>query len=83
MTPYRRTLDAFRKFARSVRYPDEKLLTEFAVGDVRAGSNFSLQKLYQRTAAANKLGWDVHLRADETTFTAHYVKRPDFGGTGA
>lgn len=47
------------------RYPREKLATGFRLDD-----------LYERIRAADQLGYDVRLRAEDDGLHVEYVKRP-------
>lgn len=73
MNPYNRLLGEIKDWCKEIkvrhkanmwRYPKEKL-----------DGNWSLADLYQRTQAAEQLGYDVQLEAKEDGLFVVYVKK--------
>lgn len=75
--PYQRLLEDFQLFANSVKYPRRLSMFWFSRPDLIAGKSWSLREVYERTQAANTLGYDVVIVADKDGLTIQYRKRPD------
>lgn len=75
ITPYARLLADVRKFASSVKYPHKKLMWRYNKSDL--GKHWTLTDLYERVKAADQLGYDVVLVAEDAGLAVQYAKRPD------
>jgi hypothetical protein len=73
-TPYTRLLAAVRAYRSGVAYPDRKVMWHYPKGNL--GSNWQLDGLYERVAAADLLGFDTKLKATDEGLTVEFVKRP-------
>jgi len=76
VTPYARLFSKVRQFESRVMFPETKELWTYP--NVSYESNkWNLRDLYERTKAADQLGYDVRLIAqDDGNLIAQYVKRP-------
>ena len=72
INPYTRLLNEIKEFCGSVMYRSEKEMWYYPIK--KLGSEWNLDDLYQRTAAANQLGHEVHVRADKKGLIVTYVK---------
>lgn len=75
ITPYARLLADVRKFAISVKFAHKKLMWRYNKQDL--GKNWTLTDLYERVKAAEQLGYDVVLIAEDAGLAVQYTKRPD------
>jgi hypothetical protein len=73
VTPYQRLLEDARDFARKVKYRHRT--TMWLYDKAKLGTGWSLVDLYERTAAAEQLGYDVVLEANENGLLVKYVKK--------
>jgi len=75
MNPYTRLLEKCSVWSVKVRCPKTRRMFTFA--NVEHGSGrYSLNDVFQRTAAADQLGFDVRLRVSGKDLVAEYVERP-------
>ena len=74
MTSYMKLKTKFAKYTQEIRartprymwtYPKEKL----------AGTSWNLSDLYERTKAANTLGWTVEITAEDSGLVVRYVQQ--------
>ncbi len=72
-TPYQRLLDDAQDFARKVKYRHTVKMWHYPKDDL--GKAWALTELYQRTAAAEQLGYDVVLEAMTDGLVVRYVKQ--------
>lgn len=76
ITPYQRLMDDFREYARKVNYP--KRVAMFLLPKDKLSQAWKLEDVWERTKAAEQLGYDVTVRADDDGLHFGYVcKRPD------
>ena len=75
ITPYARLLADVGKFASSVKNPKKRLMWRYGKQDL--GKNWTLTDLYERVKAADQLGYDVVLIAEDAGLVVQYAKRPD------
>ena len=75
-TPYDRILDEIRTYVFNVMYPKSYNMFFFNSGDIE--KVWSISDVYERTVAANDLGYDVFLvtTPDPKSLTIQYRKRP-------
>lgn len=71
-TPYQRLLERGQSFYSQVLYPDTRHVWTYP----KIG-HWELANLYERTAAANTLGYDTKLFATDKGLEVKFVKRPD------
>lgn len=78
LNPYQRLLKEVVQFCREVRYPRRIEMFYYSKKELKS-STFNLNELYERTKAADDLGYDVMLEANEAVgLIVRYVKkRPD------
>ena len=75
-TPYQHLLEDVKKWAFGVVYPKRTTMFFYKKDSLRAGS-WVLWDVYERTKAADTLGYDVKITAEEDGLYMRYVKRPD------
>ena len=74
--PYNRLLEVFKDYARKVEYRRKKLMWRYPVDKLDTG--WSLVKLNERVLAAQQIGYEVILAADEQGLFVYYQKKaPD------
>lgn len=73
-TPYTRLLEAVRRYVSAVKHP--RRVTMWHYPKARLDEGWSLANLYQRTTAADQVGYDVILKATENGLEVVYQKRP-------
>lgn len=73
VNPYTSLLRKVKDFAVKVKYPFTKLLWVYPKDKMNLSWN--LTDLYERTHAANTLGWDVVVVAFEGSLRVEYRKR--------
>lgn len=78
ITPYQRLWSEFQKFKLKVFYPKSHFMGRYPKEKLSEG--WSVADLWERTAAAETLGFDVVLLAKADGLHVHYVeKRPTDG----
>lgn len=76
ITPYRRLKDAARKFAASIEYAPTRRMWTYPKD--KLGHQWKLEDLWERTKAAEQIGYDVVLEAHDTEgLIVRYRKKPD------
>lgn len=76
LNPYQRLANEFLEWAYKVTGPKRKSMWFYPLGRLNEG--WKLYDLYERTAAAEQLGFDVILKADDKGLHVEYVeKRPE------
>ena len=73
MSPYTTLLNEIKEFCRKLRYPHEETMFLYPKSDL--SKNWSLSDLYERTKAAEQLGYDVIVQAHEKGLSVIYRKR--------
>lgn len=73
-TPYSRLLDEFREYYNSIRYARMKTMWQYPKD--KLSDTWTLSDLYERTAAAEQIGYEVVLEAAEDGLTVRYRKKP-------
>lgn len=73
-TPYQHLLERAREWAHSVNYGHRTTMWKYPKG--KLGDGWSLTDLYERTRAADQLGYDVTLVAGDEGLCVVYRKRP-------
>lgn len=73
INPYQRLLEEIRSYIRKVKYRHTKTMWIYPKKVLTDG--WDLGFLYQRTAAAEQLGYDVQLKATEEGLVVQYVKK--------
>lgn len=75
-TPYQHLLEDIQDWARTVAYRHEVLMWRYPKARLTEG--WTLNELYERVTAAEQLGYDVQLRADDDGLLVYYKKKvPD------
>ena len=75
-TPYQHLLEDIQKFCKQIQFRHRK--TMWTYPKAQLGSGWNLKELWARTAAAEQLGYDVELIANDTGLIVRYVKKvPD------
>ncbi len=76
VNPYTRLLGEIKEFCHKVKYRPTKVMWHYPLN--KLGDKWTLSDLYQRAAAANQLGYEVHVRAEEQGLVVIYVaEAPD------
>lgn len=73
VTPYARLLEQFKEFCDDVFYRPNPPMFFYPKNNLKDGWN--LVDVYERTAAANTLGFDVMLTAKENGLQVTYIKK--------
>jgi hypothetical protein len=73
--PYQRLLESLGKYRGSVKYPKTKTMWTYPKN--KLGEGWTLAGLYERVSAADQLGFDVVLTADDAGIRVSYRARPD------
>lgn len=73
--PYQRLMETARKFSGQVLYPICKSMWVYPMASLNGG--WDLTRLYERTKAADQLGYDVLCIATDEGLKIQYRKRPD------
>jgi hypothetical protein len=73
VTPYARLLKQFIKYCDYVEYRDNRKMFLFKRDELLKG--YSLSDVYERTRAADQLGFDVILRTDADGLHVEYIRR--------
>lgn len=72
-TPYQMLLEDIKAWCRKVRYRDERGMWTYPKDKLDEG--WDLTHLYERTKAAEQLGYDTQLVAADTGLVVRYVKK--------
>jgi len=75
INPYQRLLKDVKDFAWKVKYASRKIMWTYP--KARLSEGWSLADLHARVSAADQLGYDVHLIANDEGLVVKYVKRAD------
>ena len=73
-TAYSRLLDEFREYYNAVKYPRMKLMWRYTRRNL--SDSWVLSDLYQRVAAAEQIGYEVVLKAEDEGLSVWYRKKP-------
>jgi hypothetical protein len=73
ITPYQRLLDDFREYAGKVECRRRKPM--FFIPKNRLSEGWRVDDIYERTAAAEQLGYDVILIADLDGLRIRYIEK--------
>ena len=71
--PYQRLLDDIKDWCRKMKYRHEK--TMWLYPKSRLDEGWALRDLYERTKAAEQLGYDVQLVANDDGLSVRYKKQ--------
>ncbi len=71
--PYQRLLDEIKDWCRKVKYRHEKTMWLYPKN--RLDEGWALRDLYERTQAAQQLGYDVQLVASDDGLSVRYKKQ--------
>lgn len=71
--PYQRLLDDIKNWCREVKYRHEKVMWLYPKAKLKQG--WDLHDLYERTQAAQQLGYDVQLVATDDGLSVRYKKQ--------
>ncbi len=74
MNPYTRLIERCSVWSVKVRCPKIRAMFTFTNAEHGPG-NYSLYEVFQRTAAADQLGFDVRLRVRGKDLITEYVER--------
>ena len=74
INPYTRLLMDIRAFCGELKYRPTKTMFFIKKADLR-GSSYSLDDIYERTRAAEQLGYEVHVIAEDDGLRFNYVKK--------
>lgn len=76
LNPYERLKRVGKEFAEAVKYRHTATMFTLSKKEVEQ-NNYSLLEIYQRTAAAQQVGYEVHLVVrNDDTLVIQYVKAP-------
>lgn len=73
-TPYQMLLETAREWAWDAAHPHERPMFTYYKKHLDSGY-YELRGLYERTKAADALGYDVYVEADDTGLHMRYRKR--------
>lgn len=73
VNPYTRLKGICKKYADEVRYPHTRNMWHYPKSRLKEG--WTLTDLWERTAAAEQLGYDVVLEAQDKGLLVKYVKK--------
>lgn len=73
LNPYQRLLNEIKDFCSKILYRHEKIMWRYPIN--RLNDTWKLGEVYQRVAAADQLGYDVMLIADQDGLLVKYVKK--------
>lgn len=71
--PYQRLLDDIKEWCRKVKYRHEKTMWLYPKN--RLDEGWALRDLYERTQAAQQLGYDVQIVATDEGLSVRYKKQ--------
>lgn len=72
ITPYQRLLDEIRQFVSKLKFGRKYSMFYWKKADLIPQNSWRLDEVYQRTLAANKLGYEVVITADKQGMTFQY-----------
>jgi len=75
LNPYQRLFETMATYCRKVEFRHHVLMLHYPRDEINKGSAWKLRGLYERTLAADQLGYDVVLRAQEDRLQVLYVKK--------
>ena len=75
VNPYTRLLAEIRKYLESIKYRHRTGMFRYSMEYLEQQTAWTLNDLYERTIAAEQLGYDVQLRADKNGLHVEYVKQ--------
>jgi hypothetical protein len=73
VTPYARLLQSFKEYARAVEY--RQRVTMWLYPMEKLSERWNLLDLYERTKAAEQLGYDVLVSAEDEGIVVRYIKK--------
>lgn len=73
-TPYQWLLERFEKLETQIRYPDERFMFRFPKDTIRT-TGYRLDGVWERTKAAQQLGYEVVVKAEDDDLRIHYRKK--------
>jgi hypothetical protein len=73
-TPYRRLLERVRPLFKELTNPQTRSMLYFETEEIVSGVEFRLTEVYERTLAAQALGWRVVVSAGENGLFFEYEK---------
>lgn len=74
ITPYARLLDEFKAFCDAIDYRSRITMFFFKKSSLKEGG-WSMSEVYERTRAADTLGYDVVIEAADDGLRFKYVKK--------
>lgn len=77
VNPYDRLLGDVRRYLSDVRSPTRKRLWVYPKEELNKRAVFALLDLWERTAAADLLGFDTALKSTDEGLVVEFRKRPD------
>lgn len=75
ITPYERLAQEARECLAGVIYPHRKTMWIYSKEEIQKAQYVIGSQLYERVAAANQLGYEVHLVPKDGALEVQYVKR--------
>lgn len=74
VNPYTELRTRFERYKCAVKFPERIVMFSIAFDKLRGSYRFD--DIYERTHAADALGWDVRLRAGTDGLRFEYIRRP-------
>lgn len=71
--PYTRLLNEIRVFCLSLRRREKQV---FTIPKAKMAEGWRVDNIWERTVAAEQLGWNVEVKATEAGLVFWYVKKP-------
>ena len=76
VNPYRRLQQIAMEYASQVDWPEKKAMFLIPIAKVRNQTAFSFLDIYERTKAAEQLGYRVVIEARDDGLSFQYIKKP-------
>jgi len=72
INPYTRLLSQIKKYVHDIQYRQKIIMWRYPKN--KLNDSWNLKDLYERTAAAGQLGYEVKLIASDAGLEIHYIK---------
>lgn len=76
ISPYTRLLNEIKEFlSNNIKYRHEKLMWRYSKKSLENKTAWDLSQLWERVQAADQLGYDVQLKANDSGLEVSYIKK--------